>query len=172
VVARYVQFLTIFFCQLFTSVTSTFCLYLASFLSERVFTASAVHLPVIFIKFADIVISADSRQLAETLSEMMWQTRVRLSKGQSGRFYSICFDNMSEEPFRAIALQESCADKRVKNNSFANIVKRADVNNAGSSQYSDRHYSDHCYSDRHIWFCNSCLLRRRITVTLIPKQKT
>jgi hypothetical protein len=28
----------------FTSVTATFCLYLASFLSERVFTATAVHL--------------------------------------------------------------------------------------------------------------------------------
>jgi hypothetical protein len=33
-----------FFLPLFTSVTSTFCLYLASFLSERVFTATAVHL--------------------------------------------------------------------------------------------------------------------------------
>jgi hypothetical protein len=28
----------------FTSVTATFCIYLASFLSERVFTATAVHL--------------------------------------------------------------------------------------------------------------------------------
>jgi hypothetical protein len=27
------------------------------------------------------------------------------------------------------------------------------------------------YSDRRIWFCNACLQRRRITVTLIPKQK-
>jgi hypothetical protein len=31
----------------FTSVTATFCLYLASFLSERVFTATAVHLYIL-----------------------------------------------------------------------------------------------------------------------------
>jgi hypothetical protein len=38
-------------------------------------------------------------------------------------------------------------------------------------QYSDCRYSDCRYSDRLIWFCNACLPRRRITVTLIPKQK-
>jgi hypothetical protein len=48
-----------FFCHFFTSVTSTFCLYLASFLSERVFTATAVHLLLVFHLYVDQVLALE-----------------------------------------------------------------------------------------------------------------
>jgi hypothetical protein len=67
---------------------------------------------LIVIKFVVIVISADIRQLVETLSQMMRQRRVRLTKGQSGRFYLIYFDGAKDEPFRAVALPEQCAGDR------------------------------------------------------------
>jgi hypothetical protein len=50
--------LTIFSTIVFTSVTSIFCLDLASFLSERIFTATAVHL-----LFIDIAAGSDVIQL-------------------------------------------------------------------------------------------------------------
>jgi hypothetical protein len=74
---------------------------------------------VIVIEFVVNVISADIRQLAETLSEMMRQKRVRLTKGQSGRFYLIYFDGAKDEPFGAVALPEQFAGDRDKINSVA-----------------------------------------------------
>jgi hypothetical protein len=84
------------------------------FIFSRLVHITWHYLFVIVSKVANIVISADIRQLAETLSQMMRQRRVRLTKGQSGRFYLIYYDSAKDEPFRAIALPEQCADERVK----------------------------------------------------------
>jgi hypothetical protein len=72
---------------------------------------------LIVINFVVIVITADIRQLAETLSQMMRQRRVRLTKGQSGRFYLIYFDGAKDEPFRAVALPEQCDSGKLNSNS-------------------------------------------------------